>query len=156
MIRSVWSFSLVSLVVVAGCTWNSMVPRGRPIALPENAPRGIARLNLCEPVQGVLDCPDNQCNHWYRVDVLQPGQMRVQLVLGDPEGKGRLTRVVLRPLGKPILSQQVSNLGELIDIRHEVEPDVYGVLVQGAGGRRSYDLVVSVAPPDAPYDAGCP
>jgi hypothetical protein len=141
-----WRLALVLAVVAAGCTWSSRVPRGRPITLPENAPRRIERLNLCEPVHGVLDCQDRECNLWYRVDVLQPGRMRVQLEVGEAKGGGRLTRVVLRPLGKPILAQQVSNLGESIDIRHDVVPDVYALLVQGAGDKRSFDLLVSMAP----------
>ena len=156
LFRGVVLLGLVLLVAVMACTWNSLVPRGRPITLPENAPRSIERLNLCEPVHGVLDCDDRQCNLWYRVDVHQPGRMRVQLELGEPEAGGRLTRVVLRPLGKPILSQQVSNQGEPIDISHEVEPDVYALLVQGAGTKRPFDLLVSMAPPDAPEDTGCP
>ena len=154
--RRVAHFGLVLLVAVAGCSWNSFVPRGRPITLPENAPRSIETLNLCERLHGTLDCLDRQCNFWYRVDVLQPGRMRVQLELGEVEGEGRLTRVLLRPLGKPILSQQMSNLGEPIDFSHDVEPDVYALLVQGAGAKRTFDLLVSVAPPDASEETGCP
>jgi hypothetical protein len=134
-----------------------MVPKGRPITLPENAPSGIVMLGLCQPMTGVLDCGgDGECNDWYRVDVMQPGEMRVHLELGESEGPGRLTRLLVRPIGKPILAQQISNQGEPLEIVVSVAPDVYGVLVQGGGARRTYELLVSVAPPGAPEAPGCP
>ena len=124
--------------------------------LPENAPREIVVLGLCEPKSAVLDCGNRECNHWYRVDVMQAGELRVHLDLGEPEGQGGLARLLLRPLGRPVLQQQMSNRGESLDIAASVTADVYGVLVQGGGARRSYDLLVSVVPPGAPPGSGCP
>ena len=74
----------------------------------------------------------------------------------DPEGESALTRLLVRPLGKPVLAQRMSTFGEPLEIAAAVEPDVYAVLVQGAGGRRSYHLLVSVVPPGAPPGSGCP
>jgi hypothetical protein len=124
--------------------------------MPENAPQELVRLALCEPVHVYLDCRKGQCNHWYRIVVSEPGEMRVHVEFGEPEGEGALARVVLRPLGQPVLAQQVSNLGEDIDIRLAVERDVFGLLVQGGGSaRRPYDLQVWVGPPDLPDDEIC-
>ena len=140
---------------VPGCAWDSWVPQGRPVTLPETAPHGITPLALCERETGVLDCAEDECNDWYQVDVTQAGTMRVTLEQPGVAGEGALTRVLLKPLGKPVLAQQVSTHGEVVDLRLAVVPDVYGVLVQGAGGHRSYLLRVSVAPPGASADWGC-
>lgn len=115
--------------------------------MPENAPTEIVMLGLCEPKTGVLDCGKHECNHWYRLDITQPGAMHVQVLLSDIETEGALTRLLLRPLGQAPLAQQVSTYGEPLEIHAEVAPDVYGVLVQGGGGYRKYQLLASVSPP---------
>ena len=143
--------SFATAAFAPGCTWKSRVPRGRPITLPEKAPREIRTLRLCEPVSALLDCSarERECNHWYRVDVLEPGELQVRLRLGESEGSGQLTRLVVRPLGKPIVGQQVSNQGEPVEVRARVGPDLYGVLVQGGGARRSYELEAVLQPDGA-------
>jgi hypothetical protein len=147
---------IMLVLLVGACTWMSRVPQGRPIRMPENAPQELVHLTLCEPVHAYLDCQKGQCNHWYRIAVGAPGEMRAHVELGEPEGQGALARVVLRPLGQPVLAQQVSNLGEAIDIRQAVERGVYGLLVQGgASARRSYDLRVWVGPPGTPENEIC-
>ena len=158
MVRVFAVIFAVAAICAVGCTWESRVPRGKPIKLPENAPRGIRPLQLCESVQGVLECDarERECNHWYRVDVLEPGELRVSLSLGQSDGSGRLTRLVVRPLGKPILGQAISNQGEAISVVAQVQPDLYGVLVQGGGARRSYRLKAALVPPGTPENESCP
>jgi hypothetical protein len=146
----------VCALLASACAWESWVPEGRPAPLPETAPHGIAMLGLCERRTGVLDCAEDECNDWYQVSVRQAGSMRITLEQPGVSGEGALTRVLLKPLGAPVLAQQVSTGGEPIDLRHWVEPDLYGVLVQGGGVRRSYELRVSVAPPAADAESGCP
>ena len=151
-----WAALVLGLLAwVPGCTWESRVPRGQPITMPENAAREIRRLALCEPVTALLDCAgERECNHWYRVDIRDPGKLRVELTLlemeaGQPAGEpSALTRMVLRPMGKPILGQQVGTQGEPLEISAWVQPDVYGVLVQGGGVRRQYRLVASLGEDD--------
>lgn len=146
---------------VGGCTWESMVPKGRPIALPENAPTEIVTLGLCQPQKAVLDCGgehgrDHECNHWYRVDVMQAGVMHIQLLLSDIESQGALTRLLVRPLGEAVLAQKVSTYGEPLEIDVAVSPDVYGVLVQGGEGHRKYQLLASMSPPGSSEGLSCP
>lgn len=145
----------------AGCTWDSFVPKGKPIALPERAPREIRTLVSCQPAEAVLDCGGRKrddCNHWYRVDVTAPAEMRVWLDLGPPDtpGEGELTRLLVKPLEEAVVAQQVSNHGEPLTIRVSVSPDLYGVLVQGAGGRRSYRLRMALVDPETPLGQECP
>lgn len=152
--------------VPAGCTWDSYVSRGRPSELPENAPREIRTLVSCEPFAATLDCASEgdgrECNHWYRVDVTRPAEMRVDLELESPgasggsPGGGEPTRLVVKPFGEAIRGQQVSLQGEPLSLRLAVEPDLYGVLVQGAGARRSYQLRVAVVDPATPLGRECP
>jgi hypothetical protein len=142
--------ALCALAVAVGCTWESRVPRGQPITLPETAASEIRMLSFCEPVVARLDCQGSrECNHWYRLDVREAGELRIVLALREiatarpGTDEGALTRLILRPMGKPILDQQMSTRGESLEIRASVEPDVYAVLVQGAGLPRSYELTAS-------------
>lgn len=155
MARGIASVLFASAWVAVGCAWYSGVPEGRPPRLPENAPTEIVTLALCEPFEAVLDCKQHSCNDWYRVLVESSGELRLSVELDAPDGPGALARVLLRPLGQPVLVQQVSNQGEPIEIRQHVEPDVYAVLVQGGGSRRSYRIRVSMTPAGAPESAAC-
>ncbi len=141
----------------SGCTWDSWVPKGRPQPLPPTAAGESTAVTLCEPQTATLDCnAESECNRWYRVPVRESGEMRIQLVLGDVKGESALTRLLVRPIGKPILQQRMSTFGEPLWIATPVEPDLYGVLVQGAGGYRRFELLVAVVPPGAPPGSGCP
>ena len=161
MIRS-WGRALVLSVVgvaaAGACAWDSFVPEGRPIELPENAPKEILTLGLCAPATGVLDCGgEHECNYWYRMDITQPGTLHLQLLLSDLQTESALTRLLLRPLGQPVLAQKVSTYGDPLEIDVPVSPDVYGVLVQGGEGYRKYQLLASVSPPgEATTGLSCP
>ena len=138
----------LALLALAGCQWESWTPN-RPISMPATAPQGgIVMVYPCEPVQVTLDCTgerrSRECNHWYRTDLAEPGELRVRLHRIEFERERALTRLLVRPLGKPVIGQQVSTDGEPLEIRARVAPDVYGMLVQGGGGRRSYELLVTV------------
>jgi hypothetical protein len=115
-------------------------------------------LTLCQPVSGELDCDDRsrECNHWYRLDITEPGELRVRLKFGKAQGQGELARLLVRPMGQPLLGQQVTTEDEPLAITASVEPNVYGVLVQGAGARRSYELWAANVPPGTPENESCP
>ena len=135
----------------------SHVPKGRPIRLPAAAPTELVPLRACEPQSALLDCSAQQdCNHWYRIDVTAPGEMRIQLDFQDvAEGTSAVSRLLVSPLGKPVLAQRMSTFGESLEIATVVAPDVYRVLVQGGGGRRGYELTLALVKPGAPPGLGC-
>lgn len=132
--------TLTSLLV-SGCAWHGWAPKEK-VQTPENAPRPLQMLTLGVPHNDFLDCPKNDCNHWYRVDVDGLGVLRVDLVQAD-EADENITRVVIRGQGSKTLGQGVGIHGEPVVVESAVGPGMYGVLVQGGGIARPYTVTIS-------------
>jgi hypothetical protein len=142
----VWALAPV-VFLAASCTWQGYIPKEK-VEVSPTAPRPIQTLMLDVPHKDQLDCGQYDCNHWYRVDVHKAGVLRVD-VDADPSGDERITRVLLREPLQKTLAQAVGIHGEPLRIEHSVEPGMYGVLVQGGGARRSYQVTVTLEASDA-------
>jgi hypothetical protein len=148
----------------AGCAWSPWLPKEK-VKPPANAPRPLHMLTLGVPHDDFLDCPNTDCNHWYRVDVDGLGVLRVDVESQLNEADENITRVVIRGAGSKTLAQGVGIHGEDLVVETAVGPGMYGVLVQGGGKARAYKLTVSFGAkakgngegyPDAPAEPESP
>jgi hypothetical protein len=130
---------IAGLLLATGCSWKSWAPRERPPPLPENAPRSLVTLTLGEPHPAVLDCAQQNCNHWYRVSVPRPG--RLEVVVDTHEIPNRpIIRVLIRePTQRPLAQTMGADDGTL-RLEAPVQRGLYLVLVQAGGARLPYTL----------------
>ena len=113
--------------------------------MPENAPTRLLSLTLDEPQQNTLDCAQNDCNHWYRINPREAGLLEIQVVL-QGEHERPLVRALLRPLGQPVLDQSFSEEGAPIELSAAVRPGAYRLLVQATGGELPYEVTATLRP----------
>ncbi len=137
------------LGTVAGCAWEPIVIE-RPQEIPAAAPKGIAPLSFGETRAAVLDCSQNDCNHWYRIDPTSAGSVRVE-VTPEPSPEKHLLRVVVRRMGHEIVADEVSLEGDPIALDAQVQRGIFGILVHGGGARRPYTIRASFEAGSSPY-----
>ena len=138
---TVWILAVPALLFF-GCTWWGYIPKEK-VELPPTSPRPLETLTLGVPHDDVLDCGDDDCNHWYRLDIAAPGVLRIAVDAAASDDD-RITRVLLRVPQERVLAQAVGIRGEPLRIEHAVEPGLYGVLVQGGGAERSYRVTATL------------
>ncbi len=134
---------IAGLLLATGCSWKSWAPRERPPPLPENAPRSLVTLTLGEPHPAVLDCAQQDCNHWYRVSVPRSG--RLEVVVDTHETPNRpIMRVLIRePTQRPLAQTMGADDGTL-RLEAPVQRGLYLILVQAGGARLPYTLTAKL------------
>jgi hypothetical protein len=130
------------LALALGCTFDTPLPKEKT-PVPTTAPRDFRFAILGTPVEAELVCSESDCNHWYRVDVVEPGEVRAAITR-RPGGTGPVIRMLLSELGGKTVARAVAAPGEPLVLQAGVEPGVYELLVQAGMGREPYTLSVSL------------
>jgi hypothetical protein len=144
--------SVVLAATLLGCTFDTPLPKERT-PVPATAPRDFRIAIVGVPVEGELACAENDCNHWYRVDVVEAGELTA-VVTRRSGGTGPVIRILLNELGQPTLARAVAAPGEPLELRARVQAGVYELLVQAGMGREPYTLTVFMGDIDVPEGEG--
>lgn len=139
--------TLLAALALAGCTFQTPIPKER-MRLPETAPQKLEMPSLGQPFEDRLDCDARDCNRWYRVDIVEPGVLDA-VVVREGAASAPAMRVLMRPLGKPVLARTLARAGEPLSLSAPVTADVYLVLVQIGSGQQAYRLTLSFQPASA-------
>ncbi|MGH0038181.1 MAG: hypothetical protein ACQGVK_24380 [Myxococcota bacterium] len=125
---------------LSGCTFNTPLPKERTPRL-RTAPREFRIAIVGVPTDDELDCAQYDCNHWYRVDVVEPGRLTVRLTR-RPGGTGPPLRMLLNPIARPTMARAGAGPGEPLELEADVAAGVYELLVQSGMGREPYTLTL--------------
>jgi hypothetical protein len=127
----------------AGCfSWD---PATRKDTLPDPgtlAPSQAIRLAPGQDVPGEIACETGFCQQWYRIDVPQPGVLRVDVAIGvaDPP----LARAVLHDGQGNVLARANTESGTTLRVEAAVDAGPAALLVQSGKGRLPYTVSVSL------------
>jgi hypothetical protein len=133
---------LVACLAASGCQWNSWIP-GKTRAKSAPSSGDFVPLYTGMPRQAALDCPAGSCQTRYRIQVEDPGELRLEVVPSLP-GDDVGLRVVIQDSAGQVLAQERATGNTTFQVKSEVEPGPHVVLVQAIGGRVGYELTASV------------
>lgn len=137
---SILALALAFSLGAGGCAWG---PRTRNDTLPDPdtlAPSQAIRLAPGNEATGEIACERGFCHQAYRIDVPQPGMLRVQVTIGvdDPP----IARAVLQDgLGR-VLANANTELGTTFQLDAVVDAGPAVLLVQSGKGRLPYTVAV--------------
>jgi len=125
----------------SGCIlWD---PATRKDTLPDPdtvAPSRALRLAPGETQQGELVCEEGFCQQWYRIDVAEPGTLRVEVTLGVANPP--IARAVLHDGAGQVLSRANTEQGTTLLVEAAVDAGPAALLVQSGKGRLPYTVSV--------------
>ena len=127
----------------AGCFfWE---PYTRKDTLPDPAtvaPSQAIRLAPGQDMAGEIACETGFCQQWYRIDVPQPGVLRVEVAIGvaDPP----IARAVLHDGQGNVLARANTEQGTTLRVEAAVDAGPAALLVQSGKGRLPYTVSVSL------------
>ncbi len=143
-----WVVAGLCLAAAGACTFDTPMPRERNLREPATAPRHLSVAIVGLPIEAQLNCSENDCNHWYRVDIVEPGRVSID-VTRRSGGDDSPMRILIRELGRPIIARYSAAAGEPAGLTVELVPGVYAVLVQTGRGTVPYTLLVGLEGEDA-------
>lgn len=123
----------------AGCLfWHPRTPED---TLPDPgtlAPSRAVRLAPGQQVTGEIACEKGFCQQWYRIDVPQPGTLRVDVTIGIPDPP--LARAVLHDGQGNVLARANDEQGTTMRVEAAVDAGPAALLVQSGKGRLPYTV----------------
>lgn len=138
MPRHIFALALASGLAASGCSWNAWTPGAEAVEPEKLAPSQARLLVLDEPQSGEIVCEEGFCQQWYRLDVPQPGTLRIEAtsLAADPP----MARIVLHDGLGNVLARANNQDGRPLEITFAVEGNVAAILVQSGKGRFPYSL----------------
>ena len=133
---------LLACLAASGCQWNSWIPGERRVKSAPS-PGDFVPLHTGLPRRAALDCPAGSCQTRYRIQVEDPGELRLEVVPSLP-GDDVGLRVVLQDSAGQVLAQERATGNASFQVKSEVEPGPHIVLVQAIGGRVGYELTATI------------
>jgi hypothetical protein len=127
-----------------GCAFNTWVP-GERMEVQKMEQEQHDPVIAFEPgstQQGSLDCPAGRCNVRYRVDMHEPGDLRVKIASRFAH-KDVMVRLVIEDPAGPVLAETEVEDDPVVRLSTPVSVGPYNVLVQSIGGRMDYDLTIA-------------
>jgi hypothetical protein len=125
----------------AGCvSWDPRTPRD---TLPDPgtlAPSRAIHLAPGQDAPGEIACETGFCQQWYRIDVPQPGTLRVEVALGVAEPP--IARAVLHDGQGNVLARANTEQGTTLRVEAAVDAGPAALLVQSGKGRLPYTVRV--------------
>jgi hypothetical protein len=145
MRRASWLPALTLALVVASSGCASWDPWTRRDSLPDPgtvAPSRALRLAPGETQPGEIVCAEGFCQQWYRIDVAEPGTLRVDVTLGvaDPP----IARAVLHDGAGRVLARTNNEGGTTLVVEAAVGAGPAALLVQSGRGRLPYTVSVGL------------
>jgi hypothetical protein len=138
MNRGIVALALASGLAASGCQWTAATPLDRVGDSEKLAPSQARRLVLDEPQSGEIVCEEGFCSQWYRLDVPQPGTLRIEAT--SPVADPPIARIVLHDGLGNVLARANNQDGRPLEIASPVEGNVAAILVQCGKGRFPYSL----------------
>jgi hypothetical protein len=152
--RGLVAGALASMAWATACQWNPLVV-DRPAPSFTDPGEPVAELRLDEPRRDALDCPAGHCQDRFRVEISEPGELRVRVQPLAPDPSVSVRVVVEGPVG--VLARSDSGVegapASRPDVDLRVGPGPHYVLVQAVGGKFDYQLEATLVPGAAPPDA---
>lgn len=138
MNRRVVALALASGLVASGCAGGTTATSvDREVDSETIAPSQARMLVLDEPRSDEIVCEEGFCQQWYRLDVPQPGTLRIEAT--SPAADPPMARIVLHDGLGNVLARADNQDGRL-EITFAVEGNVAAILVQSGKGRFPYSL----------------
>lgn len=135
-----------SLAVSACVVWDPWTPdQSLPDPETVEASRAVA-LRPGEPARaGSLDCKGGHCEQWFRVDVQEPGELRVEAGL-EGLAERAIARLFVQDGTGRTLARAVSGEGLPLRAAAPVEPGPHAVLLQAGGGPVIWSVGAALEP----------
>lgn len=140
-------FFAASLLLVSGCAvWDPWTPDQE---LPDPAAVEPSRAVALRPGEaaraGSLDCKGGRCEQWFRVDVAEAGELRVEAGV-EGLAERAVARLFLQDGRGTTLARALSGEGLPLRAAAPVEPGPHAVLLQVGGGPVIWSVGAALEP----------
>ena len=119
--------------LTSGCRWYAWEPTETQAALPPEPP--AIPLAPGETLQQQLDCPAGNCQTRFRIEIRQPGELRVEVRPEDPNPATSLSVVLEDPVGRVLDQQSLSGRVPPLRVSSAVQKGPHVALVRAIGGQ---------------------
>lgn len=139
--------SALTLLAVSGCfAWNPWVPED---PLPDPATLEASRARTLRPGEpplgGALDCKGGRCQQWFRIDLAEPGALRIEARIDGLVEPARARLFLQDGLGTTLGSARSSE-GLPLVVESPVVNGPHAVLLQVGGGPVAFHIEASFVP----------